>query len=181
MIIPYNKLEFSGGYILPLNVADVHSKYISGLNNPDVNKYLDAVKYSRQTKDDVINFVNSNINSFNSILWGIWQEGHKYHCGTIRLHEINFRHGIATIGVCIFDKDVWGKSIGAKAIFIATQFALDKLKLRWIEAGVYEENISSQKAFLKAKYEWVYDINGKYFLNNKPSIVKFYVSRKTIN
>ena len=54
---------------------------------------------------------------------------------------------------------------------------LRPLKLRWLEAGVYVENIASQKTFLAAGYEWIYDIPGKYILEGKPTTLKVYVAR----
>ena len=50
-------------------------------------------------------------------------------------------------------------------------------KLRWIEAGAYEQNIASQRAFLSAGYVWVYDVPEKYLLDGVPVTVKFYAAR----
>ena len=175
------QLSFTGGYLRPLNPNDVHAGYVEGLNDPDVNRYLDVVKRSTQTTQSVIDFVKGNSDSSNSILWGIWQEGSKYPCGTVRLHSIDTHHGVALIGVCLFDKAAWGKRIGNKAIAAVTGWALEHLKLRWIEAGVYEENIPSQKSFLAAGYEWIYDIPAKYLLEGKPTVVKIYVARKRLS
>lgn len=161
----------------PLNLNDVHSGYVQGLNDPDVNRYLEVAKRSTQTLQSVIDFVKSNRDSSNGILWGVWQEGSKFHCGTVRLHGVDIHHRVANIGVCLFDKAAWGKHIGSKAIAAVTGWALDHLKLRWIEAGAYEENSASQKAFLAAGYDWIYDIPGKYLLEGKPTVVKIYAAR----
>ena len=180
-MIPDAQLEFFGGFLRPLNPDDVHPGYVEGLNDPEVNHYLDGVKRSTQTKQSVVDFVKGNSDSSNCILWGIWQECSGHHCGTVRLHGIDTHHGLALIGICLFDKAVWGKRIGSKAIATATGWALEHLKLRWIEAGAYEENISSQKSFLAAGYDWIYDIPGKYLLEGKPTVVKIYAARKGLS
>lgn len=180
-MIPDTQLMFSGGHLRPLNPDDVHPEYVEGLNDPEVNRYLDVVKRSTQTMQSVIDFVKDNRDSPNSILWGIWQEGSGHHCGTVRLHGIDTHHGTALIGVCVFDKSSWGKRIGNKAIATVTGWALEHLKLRWIEAGVYEENIPSQKSFLAAGYEWIYDIPGKCLLEGKSTVVKIYAARKGLS
>lgn len=177
---PDNPLRFSGGWLRPLNLDDVHPGYVAGLNDPDVNRYLDEVKRSTQTLKSVSDFVRSNSDSPNCILWGIWLEGSKFHCGTVRLHGIDTHHGIALIGVCLFDKAVWGKRIGSKAISAVTKWALNRLKLRWIEAGAYDENLSSQKAFLAAGYDWICDIPGKHLFEGKPTVVKIFVARRNL-
>jgi ribosomal-protein-alanine N-acetyltransferase len=180
-MIPDTQLMFSGGHLRPLNPDDVHPEYVEELNDPEVNRYLDGVKRSTQTMQSIIDFVKGNYASSNSVLWGIWREGSNFHCGTVRLHGIDTNHGIALIGVCVFDKASWVKRIGNKAIAAVTEWALEYLKLRWIEAGAYKENIPSQKSFLAAGYEWIYDIPGKYLLEGKPTVVKIYAARKELS
>jgi RimJ/RimL family protein N-acetyltransferase len=82
------------------------------------------------------------------------------------------------VGLCIFDKSAWGHGLGSKAIACVTKWATDDLDLKWIEAGIYEENIASQKAFLSAGYEWISDTSGKFILNGKSTVTKIYAKRK---
>src|SRR3989304_9790261 len=109
-------LEFEGGYLRPLKPEDVHPEYVSGLNDPEVNRYLDGVKHATQTEQGVVEFVQYNQQSANALLFGIWQAGDARHCGTVRLHGIERYHKTAHIGVCLFDKSAWGKKLGSKAI-----------------------------------------------------------------
>lgn len=176
---PDTILRFEGGYLRPLKIVDVHAAYVSGLNDPDVNRYLDGVKHTKQTTQGVIDFVAANEVSANSVLWGIWQENSKNHCGTVRLHGIEYHHKTAHIGVCLFDKTVWGQHLGKKAISAATQWAIGVLGLRWVEAGAYLDNIASQRTFLSAGYSWVFDIPGKYMLEGKPTTVKVYAAHNS--
>ena len=172
-------LEFEGGYLRPLKIADVHEGYVSGLNDPEVNRYLDGVKRTKQTRQSVIDFVAANEESNSAVLWGIWQGSAEHHCGTVRLHGIEHYHKTALIGVCLFDKNVWGQHLGEKAISAVTQWAIDILGLRWVEAGAYLDNIASQRTFLSAGYCWVFDIPGKYMLEGKPTIVKVFAARNS--
>lgn len=170
-------LEFAGGYLRPLKVEDVHPGYVTGLNDPEVNRYLDGVKRSVQTGQSIAEFVQYNRKAADAVLFGIWQAGEKHHCGTVRLHGIEHFHKTAHIGVCLFNRSAWGKKIGTKAVEIATRWAFESLGLRWIEAGAYSENIASQKTFLAAGYDWIYDVPDKYLLGGKPSRIKVYAAR----
>lgn len=172
---PDTVLKFEGGHLRPLKSADVHEGYVAGLNDPDVNQYLE-IRHIRQTHQSVLDFVVANELSGNSLLWGIWQDESHRHQGTVRLHGIEHVHKTAHIGVCLFDKATWGKHIGQKAILVVTQWAIDSLQLRWVEAGAYVENIASQKAFLASGYAWKFDIPGKYILEGKPTTVKVFVA-----
>ncbi len=172
-------LEFAGGYLRPLKLEDVHPCYISGLNDPAVNRYLE-VKHVTQTEQSVAEFVGNNQQSDSAVLFGIWLHGVEHHCGTVRLHGIETHHKTAHIGICLFDKSAWGKKLGYKAADAVTRWAFDTLNLRWIEAGAYSENIASQKTFLAVGYEWIYDIPGKYILEGKPTIVKVYAAKNDL-
>lgn len=168
------KLNFQSGYLRSLMISDIHDGYVAGLNDPEINRYLDGVKHTFQKNETVSTFVQHNIESRDAILFGIWRADASEHCGTIRLHAIEHNHHTANIGICLFDKSVWGQGIGAKAIRAVSAWAVNELNLRWIEAGAYEQNIASQKAFLSAGYDWIYDIPDKYLFEGKPDTVKVY-------
>ncbi len=170
-------LEFNGGNIRPLKPNDVHDGYIKGLNDRQVNRYLE-VRHVIQTEQSVIKFVRDNQKAKDAVLFGIWLNGHQYHCGTIRLHHIEYSKRKAHIGLCIFEKSTWGSGLGSQAIQSVTKWAMNDLEFCWIEAGIYEVNIASQKAFLKAGYEWIADIKGKYTLDGNPIITKIYANCK---
>lgn len=169
-------LPMAGGSLRPLVEADAHQGYVEGLNDPQVNRYLDGVKASLQTISSVRHFVVADQSSPSAVLWGIWVDGHDRHVGTVRLHGIEHRHGTAHIGVCLFDKRYWGRGLGSAAIAAVTRWAIETLGLRWIEAGAYEANLASQRAFLAADYRWVFDIPGKYLLDGVPVTVKVFAA-----
>jgi RimJ/RimL family protein N-acetyltransferase len=175
------RIEFEGGFIKPLMPQDVHSGYVDGLNDPDVNKYLVGVRSNIQSQEDVTVFVLANQSAEDSILFGIWCNGMTKHCGTIRLHGIESIHKTAHIGICLFDKSVWGKKIGTRVIRAVTQWAFESLKLRWIEAGAYSENIASIKTFSRAGYEWVHDIEEKYLFEGRPTKVCIFSAQNSKN
>lgn len=160
----------------PLTRLDIHSAYINGLNDKEVNRFLE-VRFSRQTQESVEEFISIEEASPNSVLWGIWPTGTSKHVGTVRIHGIDNRHGTAHIGICIFDRTVWGKGLARGAIHAATEWAIHTYSLRWVEAGAYEANLASQRAFVSAGYEWVFNIPGKYVLEGNSTTVKVYASR----
>lgn len=173
---PESVLKFDGGFLRALQPADVHDGYVAGLNDPEVNRFLE-LKYSKQTPESVVQFVSNDQQSSASVLWGIWQDAHLDHVGTVRIHGVEYRHRTAYIGVCLFDKRAWGRGLGRKAITTATRWALNELGMRWVEAGVYADNHASTQAFLSAGYSWVYDIPGKYLLDGRPTTVKIFAAR----
>lgn len=157
-----------------LQPKDVSQDYVSGLNDLEVNHFLDSVSQNIQTLESVRDFVNSSFAAKNEIFFGIWNDSLNEHCGTIRIHSINSYHKTANIGVCLFDKNIWGKGIATNAILQATDWAINVLGLKWIEAGVFEENRASSKLFERAGYELKYKVSGKYLSHGSASTVKVY-------
>lgn len=172
---PESMMKFDGGFLRVLKSEDVHDSYVAGLNDPEVNRFLE-LKHSRQTLESVVQFVTNDQESPSSVLWGIWRDGYPDCVGSVRIHGVEYRHRTAHIGVCLFDKRVWGEGLGRRAIAAATRWALDELGMRWIEAGIYVDNLSSRNAFLSAGYSWVYDIPNKYLLDDKPTTVKIFAA-----
>ena len=173
-------LVFAGGFLRPLNVDDVHPGYVSGLNDPEVNRYME-VRYTLQNIHTVTEFVQYNLNRENSVLFGVWHDRSVRHCGTVRLHEIDRARGVAHVGVCLFDKSSWGKKLGLEAVRKVTQWGFDTFNLKQIEAGAYEQNIASQKTFVAAGYKWMNDVSGKFVLDGKPTVVKIYAALRSAN
>lgn len=171
-------LEIPQGHLRPLRPEDVHPGYVDGLNNPDVNKYLVNVRQRVQTLETVRAFVNADHLAADAVLFGIWIDGQTRHCGTVRLHMIDREEGTAVLGICIFDKQAWGRTLGSAAISVVTQWAFVNLCLDTIEAGAYSNNVGSWKAFLKAGYEVAEDVCGRYELDGKPTVVRKMVAHR---
>ena len=149
-------LPFRFGSLRPLAINDVHSGYVDGLNNPEVNSYLE-IRHEHQTQASVEEFVNINNLSTDSLLLGIYLHEYPRHIGTIRLHTINQSLGHAHIGICIFDRLFWGKGIGSTAIKAVTSWAYSHLSITCIEAHAFLDNCASIRLFEKAGFRRIDD------------------------
>lgn len=164
-------LFFEGGYLKVLKEEDITEEYVSGLNNPKVNRYLE-VRHSKQSYESVKYFITQNLNSKNSILFGIWGDQKKNFLGTVRIHGISDKLSTSHIGICIFDELSWGFGFGKKSVMSVTSWALKIKKIKQVEAGVYIDNLASQKIFLSAGYKWKCNLIDKY----PNSVIKVYVA-----
>ena len=151
MEIDKNKiiLEISeASYLRPINESDITEKYIDGLNDSEVNRFLVGPRSQEQTIDTVKNYVNDNWYSSNAILFGFYVADDL--SGTVRLHDIN--NDTAYIGIAIFNKEMWGHGWGKKIIASATEYAIYKLGLDILIAGIEKENYASQRIFTETGY-----------------------------
>ncbi|MBA4416978.1 MAG: hypothetical protein C0392_03560 [Syntrophus sp. (in: bacteria)] len=165
VMIEKNKLclENDNIYLRPLDLSDISAEYVSGLNNPAVNRYLVEVRKTHQTVDTVRSFVLLNKDDPFSILFGIFEKNlaNKF-IGTVRVSGIDYFHYIASVGICLFAKQAWGKGYGSQALRLLTQYCFEVIGLHYFEAGVYLENTKSIRCFEKAGFLEQYRVKNKY-------------------
>mgnify|MGYP005870184203 CR=1 FL=1 len=138
--------------IRELSEKDVTTKYVAWMNDPHINRYLET-RFSAQTEESVGDFVNSIQKDPDSFLFGIFDVKTGSHIGNIKLGPINRHHGSAQISLLIGDRSCHGKGYATEAISALTDWGFQDCGLERIEAGCYETNLGSLRAFLKCGYE----------------------------
>ena len=149
-----HKEALVGGIITlrTITLSDCTETYVSWLNDPAVNKYLET-RFELQTLQSIRQFVDSIVESDSSYLFAMnTNDGTKKHIGNIKLGPIHPQYSYADISYFIGDRGYWGKGIATEAIKLVAGFAFDQLKLHRVQAGVFEDNIGSIKALEKAGF-----------------------------
>ena len=148
-------LENNNIYLRPLRIEDITDEYVQGLNDTEINRYLE-VRRNVQTCESVEKFVISNMEDLSSILFGIFiKNSPEPFIGTIRAHGIDFFHYSANIGICVFAKRAWKKGYALQALQLVKDYLFGVLGLHYLEAGAYAKNINSINLFTRAGFaEW---------------------------
>lgn len=150
-------------YLRVLQKSDITEEYIYGLNDPEVNQYLVDVRRTVQTHGTVSQFIKFNLETESCILFGIFiKNDAESFVGTVRILEINLFHYSASIGICLFAKRAWGKGYALQALEMVKDYLFNTLKLHYLEAGVYAENLKSISCFLHAGFVEQYRVIKKY-------------------
>ena len=137
-------------YLKRLVPEDVTDRYVSWLNDTNVNKFLEC-RFTIHSKESVKNYIRKlNQEESNELIYGIYRNEDSDHIGNIKIGPINHVHQHATIGLIIGEKRYWGYGYGAKAIRALSSHAFKNLSLESLNAGCYSENVGSYKAFIKA-------------------------------
>lgn len=148
-----------------INSEDVSDNYVSWLNDPEVNRFLES-RFQRQDIESVKKFVAICDSSQDTFLFGIRSKAlGGMHVGNIKIGPIDNHHGLAEIGLLIGERAVWGKGVGTDSIKLVTQFAFNELGIRKITAGCYQSNFGSKRAFEKAGFK-VEGIRERHFILN---------------
>lgn len=139
-------------YLSLLTLDDVNLRYLSWLNNPQVNQFLET-RFETQSIESINNYIQNSLKKSNEYLFAIRTITGNNHIGNIKLGPINNNHKTGDISLFIGDINFWGKGIAVEAIKTITKFAFEQLDLYKISAGAYADNIASTKAFIKAGYK----------------------------
>ena len=135
-----------------LTVDNVSQTYVDWLNDPEVNCYLET-RHMHQTAESCRSYVaDMEISSTNN-LFGIYLRESGQHIGNVKLGFINPYYQRAQLSLFIGEKDCWEKGFATETIKAITSWGFNDLKLEKIEAGCYDKNIGSLRAFLKAGYQ----------------------------
>ncbi len=127
-------------YLKTLLPEDVTDKYVSWLNDPEINRFLE-VRFIKSTLENTREFIGSFDNN-NKYIFGIHSLNNDMHVGNITLYK-NTQHNTACFGYLIGEKEYWGRGAALEAITLLLDFAFEKLNIRKVWGGAYLKNIPS--------------------------------------
>ena len=134
-----------------LSREDVTQSYVDWLNDDEVNRFLES-RFQQQSLESVRSFVAAAGVNPDELLLGIFTKDNARHIGNIKLGPINRTHRRAELGIMIGDKNYWGQGVATEAVGLVTDYAFRELNLNKVEAGCYQSNGGSRRAFLKAGF-----------------------------
>ena len=139
-------------YLRAITMTDVSDRYVSWLNDPEVNQFLET-RFAEQNLEAVAAFVQSKIDSNDEYLFAICLADMDRHIGNIKLGPVNPHHKHGDVSLFIGEKDCWGKGYATAAIRLITDWAFRNLGLIKLNAGCYAENEGSARAFERCGYK----------------------------
>lgn len=139
-------------HLRPVRESDVGPRYVGWLNDRETNRYMET-RFARHTRKTVLSFVrDKRVRRRVEPFFCICLNGTGEHIGNVKLGPIHPRHKTADVSLFIGEKSLWGKGYASEAIALVTKFAFERLRLNKLEAGCYEANRASAKAFARCGY-----------------------------
>ena len=134
-----------------LGVEDVSDRYLAWLNDPETNQFMET-RFEPQTRESCTQFVLDKERDAFSHLFGIFIKDSLEHIGNIKLGFINPHHQTGQLSLFIGEKAYWRAGYATESIRRITEWGFDVLGLERIDAGCYDNNVGSLRAFLKVGY-----------------------------
>lgn len=124
--------------------------YFKWLRNLNVVTNLYKIEYLKPIDFKRIEeYVQSLWESDKDCFFAIYDKASQKFIGTQRIGHINWRAGIADIGIMIGDVEYWGKGCGSAALELAIKYSFTTLSLRKLGGGTPSNNIAMCRCFEK--------------------------------
>lgn len=167
MMNDINYYEGENLYLRKIKFEDITDEFMLWFEDDELMKYYTNSK-NKITKDILCKSIEDGKNAGNSFTYGIFFKENNECIGTIKLGPINHVHKISDLVVLLGNKKYHGKGLAVEAIKLGNQLAFEFYDLRKLFGGMYENNISSIKAYTKAGWVIEGKLKGHYLENGKP-------------
>ena len=145
---------------------DLEGNWYGWLNVSDVTKYQNkGIFYN--TKNMQKEYFQNMTKSKDDVLFAIIDKETDTHIGCVGLHNIDWVHRSANLGIIIGETYFWGKGYGRKVWNMITEYGLFVLNLHRIYADVMVENVASIKSAKASGFKEEGVIRDKYYKNGK--------------
>jgi RimJ/RimL family protein N-acetyltransferase len=155
-------LEGKKVILRPLNKRTDLEKTVKWINDPDVRQFVSNFLPVAEQEEEKW-FDNRRDNDIVLIIET--KDGKSI--GTMGLHKIDYRNGLAITGALIGEKDYWGKGYGTDAKMILLNYAFNVLNLRKIKSGALAFNGRSINYNKKCGYKEEGVLKKEIFVNGE--------------
>lgn len=129
-------------------------RYFQWLRDLDVVMPLYRMEYMLPMNFSVVEqYVENLFSSGQDAFFAIYHRSSNMFIGTFRVGHINWRSGIADLGIMIGDKEFWGQGLGKEVLSLGIQYAFDALSLRKLTGGTPASNVAMRRCFEKAGFK----------------------------
>ncbi len=85
------------------------------------------------------------------------------HVGFAGLHQVDYRHGVASTGPVIGRKDLWNRGLGTDLVRVQTWYAFEVLGLRQLLSELMAGNDASERMLRRAGFREVGRLPHRYY------------------
>jgi RimJ/RimL family protein N-acetyltransferase len=131
--------------------GDTHLRdknYFEWLSDYEVMKTINRLEYLMPVEFEVVvSYVNDLLESDSDIFFALYMKDGDEFIGTVRVAKMDWRHGLADVGILIGNRSAWGRGIATDAINAVSKYLFESLGFRKLTAGALSNNLAVIRAF----------------------------------
>lgn len=150
-----NNLQIASDRFLLKSLSEKNdlSNYLNWLRNPrDIPIILGA--RTDYNLIQLIDYINHNNLSNDSILLGIFDKFELNHIGNIRYHDLDFKNMIVNLGILIGEKKYRGVGVASEVIKSSMNWLRSEFDIITFKLGVDSRNIAVRKLYEKLGFQY---------------------------
>jgi UDP-4-amino-4,6-dideoxy-N-acetyl-beta-L-altrosamine N-acetyltransferase len=124
--------------------------FVRWFNDPEVREFLMMDRPLSTAEEE--RWFEGQLEDQNSELFAI-ETADGVHIGNIGLHNVNWQHRRAELGIVIGEKECWGQGYGSDAVRTALRFAFETMNLHRVSLRVYEDNARGIRTYEKCGFQ----------------------------
>jgi len=153
-------------FLREINENDINQDYLNGFDDNSVTEFLE-VEGKSLTKEAVLKYIARGIETKSYYLYAICLKSNNKHIGNVKIGPINKKHSTSDLVTVIWDSQQWGKGLATEAIKEGNRLAFNEYNIRKLSGGIYEKNIGSIKAYVKAGWIIEGKLQNHYLIDGK--------------
>lgn len=142
-LLPNAPLTGEKVILSPIEDADVGDHYVGWLSDPEVTRYLGAVRASAPSLASLKKYLERFQHSASDMILAIRDRGTRAHIGNITINHIDWMTHTGHLGIMIGHKAFWGKGYAFEAQRLFLTYLFQEVKLRKVTAGAPINNLAS--------------------------------------
>ena len=147
LLSPNAKVIIEGRNVIlrPISEEQVNDRYLSWLNDPESNKFLET-RHKKQSIEDVVEYVNSLRRKKDCEVFAIFTKKKGIHIGNIAITAYNAHNqGVAIYGIVTGDAKARILGLGGEASALMVEYIFSDPAIRKIREGASSDNYASWK------------------------------------
>ncbi len=119
--------------LAPFEPEQITARYIAWLNDPDVNRY--SRRHGKTTCEaEARAWLESLVDDERVLAVHVPGFGH---VGNVKYGPVDWQGRRADISILIGERELWGQSVGAEAVYLVSRHLFETVGLERVDAGSY--------------------------------------------
>ena len=138
-------------FLQPLDVTEINDVYLGWINDDEVNQYI-STRRSRQTSQDIVDYVNNLRSNPPGDVFGIFKKDGR-HLGNMSVTDYDPHNGLAGYGIMVGVRTARLSGLGGEASALMIEYLFSDPVVRRLQGGAMSDNTGAWRLMEALGYQ----------------------------